>query len=323
VVVYAAALPPDPPSRVPVVLADGPTVRLPADRSSAVRVTALPPGFPAHRVVRGAGLVHLALEVAPVGVLPAGGRWEETLGVRIRRAEDEAGRPVPPAHPDDPPPASGTQAEVVAFGGFAVPQLVPVDLGPADGKGLRPNPRVVAVPLRTGDRAVKSLSVLDGVVVGEVTLTDQPLLTLTDLSRLVGRAPPAVTDIRLTVLAYRSDPTGAVTLRLKSDAPNPWSLPQLGRRPMPGLNGAVLWEGGGAAVAQLGRYRFADAAGRPLPTPRLKAAVPHDDGLRQTLELDLEFAPRPGSGPPDRVTVVGDRPAVVEVPFRLRNVPLP
>ena len=33
---------------------------------------------------------------------------------------------------------------------------------------------------------------------------------------------------------------------------------------MPGLNSSVLWEGGGAAVAYLGRYKFADAAGRPL-----------------------------------------------------------
>lgn len=320
--VYAAVLPPDPPAKVPLVLADGPAPPLPADRSSAVRVSALPPTFPAHRVVRGAGLVHLALDVTPVATLPAGGRWEETIGVRVRRAEDDAGRPVPAAFPDDASPAVGAQAEVVAFGGFAVPQFLPPEVH-ADTRALRPNPRVVTVPLRTGDRAVKSLAVLDGVVIGEVTLTDQPLLTVPDLPRAVGRPTSAVADVRLLVLAYRADPTGRVTVRLRSDAPNPWTLPRPGRRTVPGLNSSVLWEGGGASVAYLGRYRFSDAAGRPLPPPHLKAAVPHDDGVRQTLELDLEFAPRPGYGPPDRVVVVGERTTTVEVPFRLRNVPLP
>ncbi|MFO0852703.1 MAG: hypothetical protein U0871_29695 [Gemmataceae bacterium] len=88
-------------------------------------MSALPPTFPVHRVVRGAGLVHLALDVTPVATLPAGGRWEETLGVRVRRAEDDAGRPVAAGYPDDPSPAAAAQAEVVAFGGFAVPQFLP------------------------------------------------------------------------------------------------------------------------------------------------------------------------------------------------------
>ncbi|MFO0852704.1 MAG: hypothetical protein U0871_29700 [Gemmataceae bacterium] len=126
---------------------------------------------------------------------------------------------------------------------------------------------MVTVPLRTGDRAVKSLAVLDGVVIGEVTLTDQPLLTVPDLPRAVGRPTSAVADVRLTVLAAPADPAGRVTGPAAVGRPNLWTLPRPGRRTVPGLNSSVLWEGGGASVAYLGRYRFSDAAGRPLPPP--------------------------------------------------------
>ena len=45
-----------------------------------------------------------------------------------------------------------------------------------------------------------------------------------------------------------------------------------------------------------------------------------DDGIRQTAEVELVFAKRPEVGPPTTLTVIGSKPATVEVPFRMTNV---
>src|SRR5439155_22004641 len=53
---YVAPMPQIPnPDAVPIVLIDGKAQKLPGDRNTAVRVVALPPSFPGHRVTLGTG----------------------------------------------------------------------------------------------------------------------------------------------------------------------------------------------------------------------------------------------------------------------------
>lgn len=308
--------------QVPVVLADGKAAPLPGDRSTAVRVLALPAAFPANRVVRGSGQVVLNLDVTP---LP-GVKWDDVAGVRVLRAEDETGRPVIGSHrPEQRGPAYNPYEDVVLLGGLpAQAVFFNGDFAYTSPTGLaRPNPRVVPVVLRTDDRTVKRLRVFEGVVVGEVTLPNQPLAAVAGLPKSVGTVAAGPNDTRYTVLDYKALPDGRVSLKVRSEGPNPWTQQRFARRA--GLVGgglAVAWEGpipSGAAV----QFKFADAAGKPIPQPTVHGTNMSDDGVRQTAEVELVFPKRPGVGAPATMTVVGNKTATVEVPFRMRDVTLP
>jgi hypothetical protein len=309
--------------QVPVVLADGKAAPLPGDRSTAVRVLALPAAFPANRVVRGSGQVVFNLDVTP---LP-GVKWDDVAGVRVLRAEDETGRPITGSHrPEQRGPAYNPYEDVVLLGGLqAQAVFFNGDFAYTSPTGLvRPNPRVVPVVLRTDDRAVRRLRVFEGVVVGEVTLPNQPLAAVAGLPKSVGTAAAGPNDTRYTVLDYKALPDGRVSLKVRSEGPNPWTQQRLARRA--GLVGgglAVAWEGpipsGGGAV----QFKFADAAGKPIPQPTVHGTTMSDDGVRQTAEVELVFPKRPGVGAPATMTVVGNKTATVEVPFRMRDVILP
>ncbi len=315
---------PDAPALVPLVLADG-FAPLPGDRSGGVRVQAVPADFPGHRVVRGVGVVHLCLDVSALPVLAGGGRWEEITQVKVRRAEDDHGRPIPAAHRDPAPEAdAGSVGWVVFGGGLAAPGLLAPPFGDATGRPTtRPNPRLATVSLRTDDRPTRVLSVLDGVVVGEVTLPNQPLVSVDDLSRAVGHGSGGGGDVRLAVLGFATDPAGRTTVRVRVDTPNPWTFPRANRGVnllnAPAFQPWLFGPTGSPAAA----YRFSDAAGRPFTPSEVVPGQMGDDGFRQTTELQFRFDRRDGTGPPARLVLVGEKTVSVEVPFRLRDVPLP
>ena len=313
---------PDAPAAVPLVLADGADPR-PGDRSGGVRVQAVPADFAGHRVIRGVGVTQLVLDVSPLPMLAGGGRWEEVTEVKVRRAEDDRGRPVPAAYRETAPEQVDAPANWVAFGGgFGAPGLLSM-MPDAAKPTTRPNPRLASVSLRTGDRPIRSLSVLEGVVLGEVTLPNQPLISVDDLSRATGAGTSGSGEVRLAVLGFVTDPVGRTTIRLRVDTPNPWTFPRANRQfnllNAPGFQPLLLGPLGGPAAA----YRFTDAVGRPCsPSGALPGQI-GDDGFRQSTELEFRFDRRDGAGPPTRLTLVGEKTVPVEVPFRLRDVPLP
>ena len=310
--------------QVPVVLADGKAASLSGDRSSAVRVLALPAAFAGNRVVRGSGQVVLNLDVTP---LP-GVKWDDVATVRVLRAEDETGRPVTASHrPETRSAGLGGYEEAIFLGGV---QAQAVFIGgdfssyPLPQGQARPNPRVVPVTLRTDDRSVRSLRLFEGVVVGEITLTNQTLATVGNLPRAAGATALGPYDAKYTLVDYKELSDGRVSLKLRTEGPNPWTMQRLGRRGGLVFNNAMLLEDlsapSGAGRVQ---YKFTDANGRPIPQPMTQSSSTTDDGIRQTAEVELVFAKRPEVGPPAMLTVIGNKPATVEVPFRMTNVVLP
>ena len=65
-------------------------------------------------------------EMTALPVLAGGGRWEEATGVRLTRAEDDAGRPVTAAHRDAAEPEVRAAEWVVLGGGLASAGRQPV-----------------------------------------------------------------------------------------------------------------------------------------------------------------------------------------------------
>ena len=304
------------PGAIPVRLADGRVDPVPADGSTAVRVSALPASFPGNRVIRGTGEVVLNLDVTPLPGL----RWQETTAVRITRAEDEAGRPVERTFRPDPP--------VSPFGYMVEDFRFAPNIQWDDGfSGLRPaprpNPRVVPVKFNVGDRAVTRLRILEGVVAGELSLPDQTLIEVPDLSKAVGVTFRGPNDARLAVVGYEMKEGGReLTVRVRVDGPHPQAVPRFGRNRAAFLNTFPVMPGAGVALAAgLGQARFFDAAGRPVRLPPGDWTTDSPDGIRQTQELQLIF-PKTG-GFPVRMTAVGNKSVGVEVPFRLEDVRLP
>ena len=298
---------------VPVLWADaGAVAPTPpaADRSGPVRVTALPGRFAANRVVRGSGHVLIHLDVAP----PADLHWESTQEVRVARAEDETTRPITVAHPLPAPLPRDANELMFMGGGFLNMSYsygnVPVERG---------NPRLVPVTLKTDDRFVRRLRVLEGTIVGTVSIPNQTVLAIDDLAKSSGVAFAGPGDTKLTVQDYTGTPGGKVTLKITVEGPNPWNQMRQGRRQAP----VSLWDEGGLGHSGLKNYRFTDAAGQAL-TPQVSSTTASDNGTLQTSTMDVQFAPRAGNDrPPVRLVVVGNRPVTLAVPFKLRDVPLP
>ena len=298
---------------VPVLWADaGAVAPTPpaADRSGPVRVTALPGRFAANRVVRGSGHVLIHLDVAP----PADLHWESTQEVRVTRAEDETTRPITVAHPL-PAPLPRDINEMMLMGGV----FMNMSYSYGNVQVERGNPRLVPVTLKTDDRLVRRLRVLEGTIVGTVSIPNQTVLAIDDLAKSSGVAFAGPGDTKLTVQDYAGTPGGKVTLKITVEGPNPWNQMRQGRRQAP----VSLWDEGGLGHSGLKNYRFTDAAGQAL-TPQVSSTTASDDGTRQTSTMDVQFAPRAGNDrPPVRLVVIGNRPVTLAVPFKLRDVPLP
>ncbi|OWK35909.1 hypothetical protein [Fimbriiglobus ruber] len=297
---------------VPIILAEGAGPPLPGARTAGVRVLALPAAFPGNRVVRGAGQVVMNLDVTP---LP-GIRWDEVLAVRVTRAEDETGRPVVTSHRGSHAAENEFEGNVwfgggrVVFGGnvyYGDPQ-------PAN----RPNPRVVPVSLKTDDRAIRFLRVFEGAVVGEITLPNQPLATIENLAKTSGVVANLPYDTRVSLVDYKALPDGRVTIKVRTDTPNPWLMQRAGMRR------AVIFGGDEIqAPGTVHTFKFLDAAGRPIPQPLIQTSSMNNDGLRQTADQEYVFPKRPDTGAPTTLVALGSKPVTVEIPFRLRDVPLP
>ena len=300
-------------NQVPVLWADAgttPPAPVAADRGGPVRVTALPGRFPLNHVVRGSGQVVIHLDIAP----PADLIWEQTQEVRILRGEDDTTRPVTAAHPlatpFTPNPNEVMFVAGLGFVNFFNGNAAPVDPG---------NPRLVPVTLKTDDRLVRSLRVLEGVVVGSASVPNQEVIAVEDLAKSVGVAHAGPGDTKLTVEACDLDPRGRTTLKLVVEGPNPYIQVRQGRRPVV----TTLWGEGGLGHTGLKDYRFTDADGKSL-TGQAVATKYADDGARQTASLSVTFAPTVlKGGPPVRLVVLGNRAVTLAVPFKLRDVPLP
>lgn len=310
---------PESASRIPLILVDGKRDLLPGDRSTAVRILALPPGFVANRLIRGAGQVVIHLDVTPLPNL----RWEDIASVRIHRAEDETGRPITVSHRSDVRSPGEQQSDVVVWGGGGA-FFVNNTFGTyGEVAGPRANPRIVPVTLRTDDRSIRKLRIFEGAVLGEVSIPNQTILAIDQLPKAVGASATAVGDLKMSILDYRVDDSGKLIMKVRTETPNPWSHIRLGKRATPWLNHQIVWDGGVRPDGNFARLQFHDEAGKLVPHPHPRSSYGNDDGVRQSTEVELVFPRRMDVGHPTRLSLIGNKPSTVEIPFRLQDVMLP
>lgn len=309
---------------VPVLLADGRYEALPGDRTSAVRVLALPPNFASNRLVLGSGEVTLNLDVTPLPGL----NWQEVTDVRVKQAFDARGRSIPASHrielPMDTPDSSFDGNVVIMNGrvamwnsdGSTTPVAVPL-----------PNPRLVPVTLRTSDSGVKLLKLLEGSVQIELILANQSLVSVPDIAKASGTSFDGPNQTRLTISDFRTDAkTGQTSLRLRLESPSPWMMQQMkarrfGANPAAGnVFGGLVFIDTPVAPSQGPQFQVIGADGKMLATTSTNySSGATDDGSRMFTELGLTFR----GGSPTKLVMVGPKTVTVDVPFRFENVPLP
>jgi hypothetical protein len=308
---YAQPMTPPPQvGSVPVVLVDGKADPLPGDRSTKLRVLALPGSFPANRVFLGTGEVVLSFDITPLPDL----HWQEVVGVRVTRVVDDAGRP-----------GSGAAARETPQGGgqFDFPVFVNPRIAMRwdfDGNPIPPawhtNPRVVPVPLRIATPGARSLKHLEGVVVGEIAVQNQELLTLSDPLGRPGAVVEGPGGLKLSVLDVRkNEKDKSVVVRAQLEGPSAMALHRQAR-----LNPwGPFWPEPPRGPSAGKELRALDAAGKPVGGMMNLATDISDDGETLTQVFQMTFR----NGPPAKFLVVGPRMVTVEVPFKMVNVPLP
>jgi hypothetical protein len=289
-------------NQVPIVWSEGTHPDLSADRTGAVRVTAMAGRFSANRLIRGSGQAVIHLDIAP----PAELNWQDSLLVRIHKAEDETGRPVNVSHPIPAAPRDND----MYFNRFAYYE------GPQLSQG---NPRLVPVTLRTDDRQICKLTSLEGAIVGEVTIPNQEVITIDDMKKALGVVFNGPNETKLVLRNYDVASNGQVTIKIHCEMPDPYTFQRQGKR------GRVhsLWEEGGLAGHSLKQFRFTDANGQPASAGQVQSTSSSSNGMNQSSEMQILFSPRMNGGPPVRLVVIGNRSATVEVPFKLKNVVMP
>jgi hypothetical protein len=304
------------------VLLDGPGSAVPASRGGAVRVRALPPGTPFPTAAVGSDEVVLPLQVSPEPKL----NWQSAATVRIDRAVDESGRLLTATAAV--PVVQSDADEMVFINGMFI-----------QGQGRRAGP--VGVRVRRGDKPAKRLAELAGTVAAQVRLAE-PLAVVDAPLKAAGQAVRGSHGVSLAVKSISRGDSGDVTLSAEVKQPLDIQIPQLAGI---NVNGAVfagqiviqgpgairIGPGGPAPVGQslpAGATEYQglsveDAKGRRFTA--LKGVVEMGqygpDGA--TFRITATFRPAAKEQEPARLVFTATRPATIDIPFVVKDVPLP
>jgi hypothetical protein len=296
----------------PLVLTfqEGKAISLPTHVTGPIRLRALPPTVAAP--VDKAGEVSLRLDVTAAP--PVGCR--EVLGVRLTRALDDQGQRLqgrlvlPPA---DPVPAAGRG--MVIINGRVIT--------PPDERPKGPS-RQLSLAFAAGAKPSKALKELSGSLVALMESGPEILVTVPKVVGAQGKKFTGPQGTWMQIAEITRDGEGNVTLRVEV-ASAPHNLDDGSRPPEPAMNIIVNGRRLGEPQRLLSDRNFSlfDGAGRPLQVTRASYTGKHT-ATSQEYELTFRRATPAGmTGEAVRFVYRDRRTAVLEVPFTLRDVPLP
>jgi hypothetical protein len=323
-----------------IVLTEGEPLQLPTCYVGSVRVRIAPPHTRVLAPWRGDGQLRLLLEVSPEAKLD----WVTVLEARVEQALDDQGQ-------------EWTPLTVTAnTTGPAREDLAQVGLPALRVGGNHQVPLWLAAPAKES----KVLKALHGTISSQVRVAPQPLLAVDNILHAAGQAVRGTEGGYLKVLEATPMEGGLVKLRVELQPPQdvipgvgPQGLGAGGRLlPLPALpvqwgqrqGGVRLQVGPPAPVlpappvparvqAVPAQAAFAGWSylGLALLDDRGQAfqlaGVPHQqtrfNGVAVTREATLLFRPHQGQGEAARLVFAGSRHVTLDVPFVLKNVPLP
>jgi hypothetical protein len=293
----------------PLVLATGEPRDWPTCYAGAVRIRALPPGTPAGPIAKAEKEKLVLLEVIPEPPL----QLQSVLAVRVDRLSNAQGSTL-------------KQRLVVAGLGDTIGNAAEETLVIGDGSTRLPaNPfgdaHHICLRLPPAETSLPRLEVLSGTIAAQVRTPPEILLALDDLQPAVGRTFPCADGSSLQVIEAKLTDEGQYRLRVEVTA----ATPVLVSRGVP-ARVVVLsrgwWGRSGTEIPpESAGFILLDANGRRLSPANGEVHWLLDRGIRHEFTLLYDLAPN--QPPPTRLLYTGRRTATVEVPFTLRDVPLP
>ncbi len=294
------------------MLLDGPGPDLPAHHAGAVRVRCLPSAAASPESIDG---VTLPLQIATEPKL----HWLGVQELRVTRAVDDRGQALPATVVAPALPSVGDELVLLPNG-----RLAPRPRGQHGPVGVR---------IRA-DAPGQRLGELAGLVTAQVRVTE-PVLALN--APAAGLTAPGDVGGSLKVADFARDAAGEVRVTAEVELPpgvQPVQPPGGGIlaglpgaqvvpggvmiRPVPAVNTQMTVAGGTDCQG----LTLEDARGRRYAVLRGHAEfVPTPQG--GTFRIAARFGPPERGSEPVRLVVLAHRAVTVEVPFSLRDVPLP
>ncbi len=244
--------------------------------------------------------------------------------MKVTKLIDDAGRPGGAGSLKPSAPVGSDFDNVVLWGGPGVQFAGGVGgrFDPRTGMPIPPdsvpNPRIVSVPLKLGTPDARSIARLEGHILGEIQVANQPLVTVLDPAKHTNTPFDAPGQMRMTIVAV-GDPKGnsGATVQVTLHYPSPWATNA--RR---GFNPGGIWPEQPRA-GQTPTVKAYDAKGKEMLSQSGGGGYSDssDDGLTLIQHMTMRYAK--DAGVPAKLVLVGPRPVIVEVPFVLENVPLP
>ena len=298
-----------------IVLVDGKPAALPTHHAGAARLRALPANI---NVVtnqpKGAGEVLFALGLGLETQVPL----QRIITVRIDKATDEHGQ-VLPMLAANPAVAADPNAPVFLGNLNGRPQAIAGTLGHTQ----------LPIRLKAGAKPAKLLQELTGAVALEVRTPPEPVMTMNDVLKSAGKTAKGAQGGALTVREVTALDDGQVRIRVELDQPPATNQPngQFGGVQIQGnvVIGGMVQIGGnvlGGAGGNLG-LKLVDAKGEAFAAAGQQTHQVRINNNQVTQEATLTFKPQAGQGAADKLIYTATQPAVVEIPFTLKDVPLP
>jgi hypothetical protein len=293
-----------------LILRDGKPTTLPKYYAGTVRLRALPPDTKLPDQERKQGEVLLVLEGKAGPTL----LWNRPVGLRIEKAVDDQGQQlqqVAGTHLVEGPqaPARGGTRVVI--------NQVPIN----PRRNEPENQPHVPVRLTAGKKPSKALKELSGTLIAQVQTTPESLVVVDNILKSAGRVVKGPRGGSLKVGAVVRQEGGEVKVRVLVEPPttetDDGTAPPLG-----GMTVIIDGQEVGPRTVSLSASNFAllDEKGKPLQV--VKAVT---TGVRAgpAQEVELIYRPAEGQPGPARFVYTARRGALLEVPFTLRNIPLP
>jgi hypothetical protein len=293
------------------------TSRMPVAIDKAIRVRALPAAFPQNKFDGATGEVtfHLDIDAAPALSV------QEIYGIEVRRAL-AGDRQLTSAYPSPPlQPVHGAYEQLLI-----AKQVVVIngEMVLDGGMGSQAN---YTVTLKTGDSRPRQLTTLEGVVVAQVVAPPEELLKV---SNVFGKDKPEARTADGVTLSVQSasdgGSTGQTVVRVRTasnvDSANEFlNFPvQVKGRVRPFIRIKRLT---GEMAVNTPDLQFRDADGKPVKVVSSRIVSVRNDGTTWSQEVEFRLEKPAGGLNNVSLTLSARRPVMVEMPFVLKDVPLP
>jgi hypothetical protein len=291
----------------PFHLAEGTGPILPTCQTSAIRVRALPPNMHVVGPSKAADEIKLALEATPQPKMS----FQRIVDVRIERAVDDKGQDLSQVWEPVQWPWDGNDLRNVVF----------LD-DDWNSDMLASLFRQVAVRLKVGENPSKTIKELRGALSVQVQTPPEPLVTVPNVLKAAGESYEGLDGRSISVAKVDREPNGRVHIRVEMHHP-----PSSATAAMGVVGGRVIRRGGARlfvdssfAPPTVSRFELLDRKGNVIVADHAETRAMRQ-GNEHVQDSTMSFTLRDSSE--YKLVFTGQRTVVIDVPFSLKDVPVP